>query len=256
MSVETGKSLVDQLLAKLPDNLRAIAAPALQDPLAIDAITLLGTVADAQSTLDTRLAEIKAKEEGVLADHKRLQDWFTEKQAVLAEYDTIKPEYLKLKGTTVPPTTPPAAPPAGLTLDVVEKMMQERDAGYAGVLALTTQLAVQHSRDFNEVLNVQQIIAHANQHKIPLQEAYQAVHGEKITARDAAAEKARIDKLVEERMAEERKTQLAQPFPLRGSGPELSPLDQLAMPAEQRAQKYTADSAAERYAALTANKTH
>ncbi len=253
MSLEKGKSLVDQILAKLPDPLRAIVQPAFQDPQAVDAITLLGAQA---ATTETLTADLQRRAEQLNTDHANLQAWYTENQAALAEYNR-----LKAAGPTPTPTPTPTPSPTpaatGVTREELEALMAERDRGYASVLALTTNIAAQHLHRFNEVLDVDALIRHSNQHKVSLQDAYHTVHKEKISAADAAAEKARIDKLVEDGIAERLKTQAQQPFPLRGGQVEASALD-LIQPNStdaDRATRYTAESAAARYEQLT-QRTH
>jgi len=143
-------------------------------------------------------------------------------------------------------------PVAGLTQADVEKILTDRDSGYAAVLGLTTTLATKHLRDFNEVLDVNALIDFSRKHRVALydpraeQDAYRALHGEQLTKKANDEEQARVDKLVNERLAERLKAS-PQPFPVRGAEP--SALD--ALEQTDRSTRYTADSAAALYERLT-----
>lgn len=253
MSAEKGKSLVQQILAKLPENLRTTVAPAFEAPEAVDALTLLGTAAVDKATADQIAADLAKKEADILTDYNRLHSWYTENKTKLDEYDTLK------KGTApAPPAPAPTPDPAKyMTREDYEKAQLERDQQYAAVLGVTSQISAQHLQRFGEVLDVNAVIANAGTKKLSFADAYADLHKDKITAANQAAEDARINKLVEERLAEARKTQ-AQPFPLRGGAVEPSPLDQLLQKPEERANRYTADTAAAKYEELVANagRTH
>jgi len=253
-ALETGKTLADQILSKLPEALRGDVSKAFAAPEATDALTLLGDSALARADYSKAMDDIKAKEDQIAADYTRLNTWFTENKDKLDEYGRIKPEYETLKAgkTTEPPKTTTTTQ-TGLTREDIDKMLLERDAGYANVMAISTTLTAKHFKDFGEVLDMNALVTHAMKHHIPLYDpkadtdAYRALHGEKVAAKAKADEDARINKLVEEKLVEARKTQ-QQPFPIRG--PEPSVLDALA---ETDRTKYSADAAAAQYAELTAN---
>jgi len=256
-ALETGKTLAEQILSKLPEGLRGTVSTAFAAPEATDALTLLGDSALARSDYSKAMDDIKTKEDQIAADYQRLNTWFTENKDKLDEYGRIKPEYETLKaGGVKPPPPEPQKPAAGLTKEDIDKMLQERDAGYASVMAISTTLTAKHYKDFGEVLDMNALVNHAMKNHLPLYDpkadtdAYRALHGDKVAAKAKADEDARINKLVEDRIAEARKTQ-QQPFPIRG--PEPSVLDALAESATDRTSKYSADAAAAHYAELTAN---
>jgi hypothetical protein len=261
-ALDSGKSLLQQILGKLPEHVRAVVTPAFEAPEAVDALTLLGDATLARSDYSRQLDAINADKAKLDAEQKKVDEykatldgWWNENHPKVQQFDVIKPEYDKLKaGGGTPPAPTPPAPATGLTRDELDGILRERDAGYASVLAVTTQLATDHFAKFHEVLNVQDLIVKANAGKMTLLDAYRTVHGEKLQAAEKAAEDARISKLVDERMAEERKKGPL-PFPLRGGQMEPSALDQLAMTPEQRQQRFTADAAADRYEQLTQAST-
>ena len=261
-ALDTGKSLAEQILAKLPEGLRGSVKAAFDAPESVEALTLLGDSAMARSDYSRQSDEIRKKTEDldalnaqVQGDYQNLKTWYAQNQAKLQEFDTIKPEYERLKGGTPNPNpnpNPNPVPAKGLSQEDVDKLLQERDAGYARVLAVTTTLATKHLRDFNEVLDVNALVEHASKHRVALfdpraeTDAYRAIHGEKIAAKAKAEADADIEKRVQERLAQERRSQ-QQPYPVRGQEP--SVLDTLEQPDRQN--RYTVDTAVARYEELT-----
>lgn len=255
---DTGKSLVQQILAKLPEGTRAIVAPAFEAAEASEALTLLGDLGMARSdysrqsdTLRTQAADLEAKRAELEAVHARQEAWWQENAPKVQGYDTLKPEYDRLKAGGMPPAEKKETPPAaGLTIDDLNKILLEREAGYAGVMALSSQLAARHFGTFGEFLDTAPLMRLANERKLTLEQAYDATFGDRIKAKAGEVEKARIDKIVEERLAEERKKNPMLPGPSRAGVVEPSALDTLLTNPAERSQRYTADSAADRYEQL------
>jgi hypothetical protein len=249
-ALETGKTLADLILAKLPENLREGVRTAFAAPEAADALTELGARGLAQSDYSRQLDEIRTKEQ-TLADaqaqinqvHKDQTDWYAVNKPALDEYAKLK------AAGGAPPVAPVApAPAAGISKEDLEKYLGERDRSYAAVLGLATTLASRHYQHFNEVLDTQDLIAFAEKNRLPLADAYAQKFAEPIKVRNEKLETERIDKLVQEKLATERQT-LGQPFPLRNQDP--SVLDNLNKEAPDKAQ-YSAEAAAAEYARLTA----
>lgn len=269
-ALDSGKSLAEAVLAKLPENLRESARAALLAPEATDALTLLGDSALARSDysknmdeIRTKTEELKAQEETLLADHDNLRAWYAEKKAVIDKYpslDVVEAELARARGGT--PPTPTPAPPAkpvasGMSKEDLEGVLAERDKGYASVLALSTTLSTKHLRDFNEVLDMNELIAYATKNRLPLydkhadNDAYRALHGEKLVAKAKTEEDARIQKLVDEQLAARMKD-ANQPFPLRNSSP--SVLDVLQDP-NYKPTNFGVDAAVAEYERLQANRS-
>lgn len=267
-ALDSGKSLAEAVLAKLPENLRDAARTALLAPEATDALTLLGDSALARSDYSKNMDEIRTKAEELreqeatlVADHARLSDWYAGKKAVIDKYptlDAIEAELARARGGTPPPAdpNPPKPPVSGISKEDLEAAFMERDKGYASVLALTTTLATKHLRDFNEVLDVNALVAHATKNRLPLydpradMDAYRALHGEQLKAKQDADEQTRINKLVDEKLAARLKD-ANQPFPLRNSSP--SVLDVLQDP-NFKPTDFGVDAAVAEYDRLTANR--
>ena len=271
-ALDSGKSLAEAVLAKLPESLREQAKAALLAPEATDALTLLGDSALARSDYSRQMDEIRAKtdelkaqEDTLIADHRNLTEWYAEKKAVIDKYPSlsaVEQELAKARGGIVPPPAEVKPPASGLSKEDLERYLSERDQardeGYANVLGLTTTLTARHLRDFNEVLDMNELIQHAKKHRVALfdpradTDAYRTIHGEKIKTRQATEEAARVQKLVDEKLAEERKKYADQPFPLRNR--EASVLDVLQQP-DRKASDYTLDAAVAEYERLQSSRT-
>lgn len=249
MSLELGKTILQQILAKLPDATRATIAPVFEDASATEALTLLGTAAADKTTTAGILADLQKREGELQAYHGQLDTWYQSNKADLDAYAKIK---ANPNPNPNPPNPDPKPPSTGISKEEVETLLRQRDAEYAAVLGVTQPIALAHLQRFNEVLDVNAIIAHANTNRMTFADAYATVHKDKIDAANKAIEDKRIETLVQERLAAERKNN-PQPFPLRTGTVEPSPLDQLAQKPEERSARYTADSAAARYEELVSN---
>lgn len=253
-ALESGKSLVDLVLAKLPESLRAEAKKAFDAPEAKDAVILLGDSALARSDYSKAMDDLKTKQTelddqiaAVTEDSRRLNGWWAENSPKLK---SLEEENAALKaGKTVPPKKDDPPPPSGLTKEDVDKILLERDRGYASVLAVTTALTAKHLKDFDEVLDVNELVEIATKGKVSLTDAYEQKHADKLKAKAKAEDDARVKKLVDEQLAEERKKLAAQPFPLQNQTP--AAIDILQQKDRDLSQ-YSAEAAAAEYERLVA----
>ncbi len=256
-AIDAGKSLADLILAKLPENLRDSVKTAFAAPEATDALTLLGDSALARADYSRKMDEIKAKEDTLTEDYTKLNDWFATKKADLEDY-------AKLKATPNPPKDPtkpdPPVPPEFdvskfVSKDEFGKTMTEQQMVAANYLALQNVLTLKHYDDFHEVLDTRELLADKNLGKqLPdgriygLVDAYQTKYAEKLSARDKTAEETKINKLVDEKLAERMKSMPNQPFPIRGGA---SPLDLLEAGKTIEPGQFSAEAAAAEYQRLT-----
>lgn len=227
-AIDAGKAFLAGVLAKLPENVRGQVETAFNDPQAADALTVIGSGALAQSDINRKYQEIQTQQTELdaaiaqaQADYQKNVDWFEKNNAELARLKALA------DGTQPPTPAPAPAPASGISKDDLEKYLAERDRSYASVLGLTTTLATQHYKDFGEVLDGNALIAYAEKNRQSLGDAYRNLFAEKIKAKADAEEQARINKQVEERVADALKKQAGQPFPLKNG--EASALDVLEL---------------------------
>lgn len=254
-ALDSGKSFVEQVLAKLPENLRESAKAAFAAPEAAEALTLVGDGVLARGDYSKHMDAMREQQATLTEDYEKLTAWYEPRKAVLDKYpslDAIESELTKARGTVDPPLRRTEEKPMPFaSKEDFEKYLAERDQardqGYAGVLAYTTTLTAKHLRDFNEVLDMGDLVQHATKNRKSLADAYQEKYGDKIKAKADAEEQARIDKLVAEKLAEARKQDAQHPFPLRNASP--SVLDVLESK-DHKPSDHTLDTAVAEYERL------
>lgn len=247
---DSGKAFLDQVLAKLPESLRDGVKTAFAAPEAADALTAVGDGVLARADYSRAMDEIKAKETTLTSDYDNLNAWYAENKDRLGKVESLEQQIAKLQGQAPnppPPSPTPSPGPAGLTREDIDKILLERDKGYARVLGLTTQVAARHLRVFGEEPDMQGVIDIATKKGVSLEDAYREKYSEQLAEKAKAAEHDRVEKLVAERLADERKKQADQPFPLRNASPSvLDVLEQKDRPA------HDVDSAVAEYERLQA----
>ena len=254
-ALDSGKAFLDQVLAKLPESVRDQARTVFTAPEASDALTLLGDGTLARSDYSKSMDDLKAKEAQLADDYQKLTTWYDGAKDRLAKVETLEEQIARLQGNPPPPADPIRAaakeePVSGLTKEELAAALEERDRSYAGVMALSNRLTAQHLRDFNEVLDIDALIAHAQTKRVDLKTAYDQVHAEKIAAKAKAVEDERTAKLTAEIEARVRK-EIGQPYPIRNAAP--SVLDILDNQQDKPA-NHTVDTAVEAYERLQATR--
>ena len=251
---ESGEAFLAGVLAKIPEDQRAQVEAALR---AEAVLTHLGDGVLARSDYSTHMDALRTKETDLQSKFTELNDWWTANEAALKEYKVIKPEYDVLKGgrpNPDPKPDPKAVDPRQVALDVVNEAGRE----YVSVSAWIASKAVEHLHRFQEPLDTMALVANPKLGKpVPgqpdrvfsLNDAYNEVYGEKVTAKLQEAETARINKLVEDRLTEERKKFTSHPFPLASES--VLPIDTLSDPNRP---KHTVDSAIALYEQLQSGR--
>jgi hypothetical protein len=120
------------------------------------------------------------------------------------------------------------------------------------VSSWTATRSLEHYQKFGEVLPVSDLVvatieARKRGQSTTLEETYQQKYGERLQQKAKELEDARIQKLVQEKLAEERAAAGPMPFPLRS---EASVLDTLGAKPDPNA--YNVDAAVAEYQRLTA----
>lgn len=252
---DSGRSFLDGVLAKLPEDQRATVRAAIEANEG--ALEVLGSGALGQAEINRQFTELTKQRETLesqrtelVAQGEKLTSWYDANKGALDDYLAHKEVIEKLKtgnGGTVIENK-------GLTAEEVAAMMEARDRAFAGAFALGTNLSAAHLHMFNEPLNMQELMAdpkvgtvidRASGKVYGLQDAYNAKYGEKVAERHKAIEDKRIKDLVDQGVQERLKA-LPQnqqaPYPLRDSG---SPLD--ALTADRKPSDYSVDSAVAEY---------
>lgn len=261
---DAGKLFLAGILAKLPEAQRAAVQTAFDGATAEDALTLLGDGTLGRSEINKQLDDLTAKQKAADTYYEELNTWLASKKTVLDDYAAIKPEYDRLKTAPKPAVGSDQPQPPPIDLDALKDDLRkeftstiglaQQDA--AAIIALTNRLSVTHFQQFSEVLDVEgllrdpllgrQIPGQPTGRIYGLRDVYQAKYNDRLAAKDKEAEDARIGKLVEARLAEERKAFSERPYPMQRDS--VSALDALTDP--DRGSKYTVDSAVAEYERL------
>jgi hypothetical protein len=248
-AVDAGKSFLAGVLAKLPEALRGQVETAFNDTQATDALVVLGTGALAQPEINRRLDEIREQEEAIKADYERLNGWYLQQETKLKTFDQIAAENARLKGNgnlnlTAKKDDPP--PSSGFTKEDFDKAINERERAAATYFNATNRMAIEHLQRFGEVLDLDDLARFSESKRVNIFDGYKEKFADRLASKAKEAEDARVNKIVEERLAEERRKQQDQPFPLRGQAP--SVLDVLAE--KDGPAKHTLDTATALYEQL------
>lgn len=222
-----GKQFLADLLAKLPEDSRAAVASSLEDE------AVVGFAGDAvlrQQDYSRSMNDLSQK-------HQELTTWYETNKAALAAAAASR------QGD-------PSAQPTGVDLKAVENLINERERGVATYIAAATDLSLRHFQEFGERLNLTDLLADPEVNKLGILGVYDRKFAPRYAEKAAAVQTATVDKLVAERMVEERKKLLTIPGQVQGFH-DPSPLDVLEAKTSDGA---LVQRAAEEYTALVAAK--
>lgn len=247
-----------EFLAKLPEADRGAALAILEKAEAAEAVQFLDTGAKRQSdysrhldTLRAQTQDLERRDAEVRQIHEAQTAWWNENRQF------VEAGRAALGRPTPQPTPAPAEanlPADVLRKDEVERLFNERDQMNLGVLAATNQLVARHHAMFGEILDTAELLGDPRSRQIGLVKAYEEKYAERITAKHTADETARINQLVETRLAEERRNLASRPpYPVGGAA-DLSPLDALTGSQRPDPTQFSAEAAADEYAQLAAKR--
>lgn len=217
-----GKALVDQFIAKLPEDLRGSATEMFSKPEAHEAIKFAGDAALMRSDY-SRNSDVVAQ------DKARVQKWhedLTTWHAQVKDLATLG-EQAKAKGWT-PDTPDPLQTPAKAEIptDVVRTGDLDAQAKLAvQYMNAAMGLSVKHFREFGEDLNMDELITDPRVGQLGIQGVYNAKFKDRYEEKAKTSRDADRAKFEAEIRADERKRQANRPLtPVSG---ESSPLDVL-----------------------------
>ena len=265
-ALDSGKSLLEGVLAKLPESLREQAKGIFAAAEATDALTVLGDSALARADYSKNMdaltqaqTDLKAREDSLAADYDKLNTWYDGRKSDFDKVDELRKagkwkDGLLDDGQPPRPGQPPLDTSKFISREDFDKLMMGQQMSAANVMALMGKLIIEHKDHFGEVLDASQLLADPNLGKngYGLADAYHAKFKDKITERNTKLENDRIQKLVDERYTERMKGQPQLAIPLRTG---TSPLDLLEANTEIKPEQFSAQAAAEEYARLVAARS-
>ena len=256
-ALETGQAYLQQVLSKLPEAQRPAAEAIFLDAQAQAALTELGAGVLRQQDYSRNLDAIALEKKAAQDLYNQNRAWYDQNKADLESLPQLLAETERLRaleGTTRTPNpnpAPPASPqaPNAVSADDLQGIIRES----LGLHAVIPTLIASHQVRFGEVLSEEQMIGliqQAQQGQRSLKAQYAITFGEKLQAKSAEEEAAKVKKIQDEAIASYQRANPNMPYPVRPTG--TSPLDHLTTPIDPAS--LTPDALAAEYNALVAGK--
>ncbi len=228
------------ILAHVPEADRGKAETAIEE-------MEKGTLRQADySKLANEAADAKARFDALYASNT---EWFAEKQAALAEVDTLRTKLADVEKLD--------RKPADLPADVIrkadfDKVMAETERGAVGFIAEANGLTMKHFKEFGDILDINALLADKRVQQIGLKGVYADTFKDQIAAKAKAAADAQAETFRKEGYDKARAELInsKSPYPVVGNEP--SALDVIEASRTGTAPTLkTVDDFASEYARLT-----
>lgn len=263
--IQAGQAILAEVLATLPEESRGKAQEYFASAEAAAAIKLLGESALRQADYSRNSAAAQEAQRKATALYDSNTEWFQSKQAELQELDTLRAKLAELDGADPvrkpaagDPPTPhkPGSNPDLISRTELQSILADTERGAVGFIAESNLLALQHYKEFGEILNITDLLTDKRVQQIGLSGVYRDRFKEQLSAKASAAAAARDDKIRQEEREKVQREMASStsPYPIRGNEP--STLDALEAIQAGKAPvvKSVSDLAAE-YARLSAQRT-
>lgn len=248
--LQAGKSVLETVLGKLPQDKADAARAIWNDPAAAPALEELGNAALRRADHSRALDEVK-QSEARLRDHQaKLDAWWTQNEAAAKLGAAALDKGWTPEGGS--PTTP-EVPADVLRKKEFEQALNLREEGQLAFYLESNRLRDQHLATFGEALNLRELVTDPRVGQLGLDGVYQARFKERLDEKATTDRTKLIEAEVQKRLGEERRRGADRPIvPVNGQAP--SPLDALA-PISDGKPGLVQDAVAE-YEALVAARTH
>lgn len=254
-ALETGQAYLQQVLSKLPEAQRPAAEAIFLDAQAQAALTELGAGVLRQQDYSRNLDAIALEKKAAQDLYLQNKAWYDQNKADLESLPQLLAETERLRALEGRPNPAPAAPPQtpqtpnAVSADDLQGIIRES----LGLHAVIPTLIASHQVRFGEVLSEEQMIGliqQAQQGQRSLKAQYAITFGEKLQAKSAEEEAAKVKKIQDEAIASYQRANPNMPYPVRPSG--TSPLDFVKSPIDPAS--LTPEALAAEYNALVAGK--
>jgi hypothetical protein len=192
--------------------------------------------------------------------HAKNLAWFTERQAALEEVDSLRARLASGEVKPQPATgeQPPKLPEGLITKKELQEILNQTERGAVGFIAEANVLAIQHYRDFGEILNVTELATDPRAQQIGIQGVYREKFKEQIATKAKAAEDAKAEafRVEGEKRAMERLQQQRGPgYPVVGNEPSsLDAIETAIRSGDGKLKPLTDDYLAQEYARLSSTR--
>jgi len=224
--VEAGNEYVESILARLPEEVREIAASKV---FTDDVRNELGERSLRQVEFSRLADETRMARETAEKWKSNLDGWYAGKQQDLEELDRLRTKLAEAPAASAVDDLdvddfgdrrPPAVDTSKFVSreDMAQQMLQIQKDGLA-LMSLTPTLSVKHLREFDEVLEIQKVVEHAQAKGMRLESAYDdMVSGRREEVRLASVE-SQIAKAREEGRQEAIRNSQSMPYPVSSTEP-------------------------------------
>ena len=264
--MSVGQDFLKELVAKLPEASRGPVEAAFASEEAADALKAvedgvkrqadysrgMDELREQQTTLAQQKQALEGLQTKVGAKYEEQMAWWEANQPLVeAGKRTLAAAGVDPTVTHKPDSKDP--PPDAVRMEDVETLINEREMGAADFFAATQDLSFRHFTEFGERLDLTGLMRDPKIKEVGLLKLYDLKYADRYEEKRQKADTERIEKRVEERLAEERKTLNSRP-PYPVAPAEGSPLDVLTTKDPDPSQ-FSAEAAADEYLAAVAKRT-
>jgi hypothetical protein len=237
-NTDAGKAFLDQVVAKLPESLRAQAKAVFEAGEAQAALDEAGRGYRSLAETSRLADEAKAANDKAVALYNQNRSWYEANNAEVLAAAALRAKVAELEAGRPAggDGVPPAAPPVGDDF-VRAADFKATVADSVGLFAVTVpRLLRRHERTFGEDLPIEELIAEASKAGLTLERAYDLKYATQLKAKADEARAAEVARIKAEGVAEFRQANPSMPYPSPRAQAG-SPLDSLSKgaPAEPNA---------------------
>lgn len=180
----------------------------------------LGQLRTQQAALETRAAEVEARDTQLTGYKDQLDAWWGTNQALVEEART-----LKAGGRTTPKKEDA---PTGLTAEALEERLRHEQANFLGFARDQQALTRAHFGRFNEILDLDPLIKHPQVGQLGLLGVYDLVHKDRLAQAEADAQAKHDAEVGAAAVRKHQEAQAQMPYMAPTGSGSGSPLDALA----------------------------
>lgn len=244
---EGAKTFLAEVFQKIPEDKRAGVADVLQAPEVLEMVGQnLLRQQEFSRFMDAGRSQLESERQQVVAQKAALDDWWGQNSAAVSRAVALEKEVEDLRrrmsgsgsagvtdddeflGTPEPKPRPASTPAPKdqsmpdqsrfVTRDALSALAQEAELNQLKLTTMITRIGLQHSAEFQEVLDVDDLVQYAQDSKLPLPLAYDQYVKERREAKAQAAVEERIRQAREEGEKAGRAAASALPYPVSGQG--------------------------------------
>lgn len=222
-TIDTGKSIFERALAKLPAEKRENIKFLLEDE---DVLATVGEHGMMREDYSRRVDEARAQKEQFENLYNANLTWREERAAALARADELQSTIERMKaaglgvdGSGNTPSPSPSPAPSGITKEDFERALRGTESQGLQVMTKLTKIGLTHMKEFGDVLEPEEVVKLAQTRGVDLDTAYNLLVSPRREERRQEDIKNQIAKAKKEGYEEAMTKASSTPYPV-GSGPD------------------------------------